>query len=85
MHSPCLGLRQGIRISHSFDDDDDDSCTRNFEDARLSKEIIQEVEYYQDDPVMDSLAVFFCCALSPPDETVAKEAPEAGGQLKLGP
>ncbi|EGB02391.1 hypothetical protein AURANDRAFT_39515 [Aureococcus anophagefferens] len=53
----------------AFDDDDDDgggdNAAREYEDARLSKEIIQEIEYYQADPVMDSLSVFFCCALSP--------------------
>ncbi len=56
-------------FAYSFDDDDDDgggdNAAREYEDARLSKEIIQEIEYYQADPVMDSLSVFFCCALSP--------------------
>ena len=35
------------------------------EEENATKEIIQEIEYYQADPVMDSLSVFFCCALSP--------------------
>jgi len=50
------------------DDDDDDGSTRDYEDTCLSKEIIHEIECYQEDPVMESLSVFFCCALSPADE-----------------
>lgn len=56
---PGLGVS---RNSHSFDDDDGEGGAHEYEDERLSKEIIQEVEYYQADPVMDSLSVFFCCA-----------------------
>ena len=41
------------------DDDDDDGSTRDYEDTCLSKEIIHETECYQEDPVMESLSVFF--------------------------
>ena len=68
-----------------FDDDDDsEGGMHDHEDARLSKEIIQEVEYYQADPVTDSLSIFFCCALSPVDESHHPGEPACGAPLSDG-